>query len=124
MQGTDDTALVAVVAALDSENPRVTSATFSGTTLQNMDLVATTVGVGGQSFPNAYMFVLGDPLPSGTISGIITVQFDEIVSLMNGVSAVFGGVDAGNPTVGGRNPTISTPERVCLFTRFLTNSIA
>lgn len=101
MEGTNNTVLIAVVAALDSENPQVTSATFSGAAVQNLDLVATSVGAGGDSYPNTYVFVLGNPLTSGTVSGIINVQFDEVVSLMNGISAIFGGVDAGNPTVGG-----------------------
>jgi len=128
MEGTNDAALVAVVAGLDSESPRVTSATFSGATLQNMDLVATTVGVGGQSFPNAYVFVLGDPLPSGTVSGIVTIQFDEVVSLMNGVSALFGGVDDGNPTVGGSQSKVINTEPPGfdidqLFTTITTGSV-
>lgn len=128
MEGTNDTALVAVVAALDSETPRVTSATFSGATIQNLDLVATSVGVGGDSYPNAYVFVLGDPLTSGTVSGTITVQFDEIVSLMNGISAVFGGVDAGNPTVGGSQSIVLNTEPPAFdisqeFTTLTTGSI-
>lgn len=97
-----DVTLVAIVTALDSGRARVTSATFSGSTVQNMELVTQTITPGGKGYPNTYMFALPDPVaPIDSVTGEVKVQFNELVNVMGGISGVFIGVDTTNPVLSG-----------------------
>lgn len=91
--------LLALIGGVDSEVPNPVSATFSGTALtplpaQAMTTVASVNGIGGQSFPCGFIFALTDPVSvTGTVTGTITVAFDQDVGTMQGMSVVFSGGD-------------------------------
>jgi hypothetical protein len=90
--------LIAFVGGVDSHQPTVTSATFSGSGLSpfaGTPLIpaAAGTGAGGSSYPCAWVFTLGAPVPSltGTVTGTIDIEFDEDVGLMTGMSTVISG---------------------------------
>ncbi len=99
----DGRELMVFIGAIDSQSPSIISATLSGTALtpaasQDFTEIASAVGPGGQAFPTAYILGLADPVvATGTITGTITVEFDETVSNMNGISAYFINVDTADP---------------------------
>jgi hypothetical protein len=87
------------VGGIDSQHPSITNATFSGSGLSpfaGTPLVpaAAGTGVGGSSYPCAWIFTLGAPVPSmtGTVTGTIDITFDENVTRMIGMSTVISGV--------------------------------
>jgi hypothetical protein len=91
--------LIAFVGGIDSQKPAATTATFSGSGIApfpGTPLVpaAAGTGAGGSSYPCAWVFTLGAPVPSltGTVTGTITIGFDEDVGLMMGMSTVISGV--------------------------------
>ncbi len=91
--------LVAFVGGIDSQKPTVSTATFSGVGIAPFDGVplvpaAAGTGAGGSSYPCAWVFTLGAPVPSltGTVTGTIAIGFDEDVGLMMGMSTVISGV--------------------------------
>ncbi len=100
--------LIAFVGGVDTQKPTAVSATLSGAAVSPLPAVPLTTaievtGAGGSSFPCAWIFTLPAPMPStGTVTGTLTVEFDEPVGRMNGMSAVISGangtLDSG-PTV-------------------------
>ena len=107
--------LMVLIGSVDSQTPSIASATLSGSALtpaasQDLVEITNTVGPGGNAFPNAYTLGLADPVTAiQTITGTITIEFDETVTNMNGVSAYFTGVNVGDPFT-------STVERLITHT--------
>jgi len=120
-----DPVLVTVVAVLDSGLPRVASATFSGSTVKDMELVGQVATPGGKAYPNGFIFALASPVsPAENLTGEVKIQFDEVVNLVNGVSAVFTGVDTSNPTVsGGLGRAINTQLPDFAITELFTTTV-
>ncbi len=89
--------LLVFVGAVDSQHPSVTSAIFSGTGLtpfdsQNLEVVSSVVGAGGGSFPCGFVYSLDNPITgTGTVTGTVTLDFNESIGVMSGVSAIFTG---------------------------------
>lgn len=103
----NDVALVVIVSALDSGRARVQSATFSGSTIKNMDLISQAVTAGGKGFPNVFMFALADPVESvDVLTGTVKVTFNESINLMSGISTVFIGVDTVNPVMSDKGSNV------------------
>ncbi len=91
--------LLALIGAVDSEVPNPVLAVFSGTALTPLDAVpmatvANINGIGGQSFPCGFIFAAVNPVSvTGTVTGTITIAFDQEVGTMQGMSVVFSGGD-------------------------------
>ncbi len=99
--------LMVFVGGIDSQKPEPISATFSGSAVSPLAAVDMTTaislsGPGGSSFPCAWIFILPSPMPSiGTVTGTISIEFDDPVARMTGISAVISGVNGtldGPPT--------------------------
>jgi len=96
----DGTILLAFVGGVDSERPSITSATLSGSAKSPLPEVPLTtaievVGAGGSSFPSAWISYLGSPFASvtGTVTGTITMAFDEDIGRFQGMSAIVSGTN-------------------------------
>jgi len=93
----DGNTLIAFVGGVDTTKPEPTSATLSGAAVSPLASVPLTTaivhtGPGGSSFPCAWLFTLDEPMPlAGTVTGTLTVEFDEPVGRMNAMSAVVSG---------------------------------
>lgn len=89
--------LIAFVGGIDTFKPEPTSATLSGAAVSPLAAVPLTTasvatGPGGSSFPCSWLFTLQDPMPlTGTVTGTLTVEFDEPIGRMNAMSAVLSG---------------------------------
>ncbi len=89
--------LIAFVGGVDTGKPEPISATMSGAAVSPLAEVPLTTaivatGAGGSSFPSAWIFTLDSPMPlAGTVTGTLTVEFDEPVGRMNAMSAVISG---------------------------------
>jgi hypothetical protein len=93
------TMLLVFVGGVDSEKPSVSSVTLSNSPLspgletQVLSTAIEATGAGGSSFPSAWVGYLYEPFASGTslVTGTITVEFDEDVGRMQGMSAIVSG---------------------------------
>ena len=89
--------LLAFVGGVDSQKPDPVSATMSGTAVSPMAEVPLTTamvanGAGHGTFPCGWVFLLNSPtVPAGTVTGTITVEFDEQVGRMQSMSAIISG---------------------------------
>jgi hypothetical protein len=92
-------ALVAFVGGVDSQKPDPISATLSGTGVspiseQALSTAVTVNGTGHGHFPCGWIFTLGAPvIPSGVVTGTITIEFDERVGRIAGMSAIISGTN-------------------------------
>jgi hypothetical protein len=81
------------VGMVDAGRPNLVSAEFiiPSAPDQTMELVSSSVGAGGNSFPAGFIVALKDPAAT---SGTVRVVFDEYVAVMNGIGLVFSGLDS------------------------------
>jgi len=91
--------LLVFVGTIDSEGVQASSATFSGgISAQPMTLINQVTGA-GNAHPGAYLFVLSDPVFTGTLgTGDIEVNMLQTASNLNAMSVVVTGVnEVGGP---------------------------
>lgn len=80
------------IGMVDAERPNFHSAKFTVTSSfsQPMELVAQNVGPGGSPFPAGFIVALKNPIAT---SGTLRVEFDENVTVMNGIGLVYSGLN-------------------------------
>jgi hypothetical protein len=93
------------IGMVDAQRPNFHSAKFTVNAgfSQPMELVAQNIGPGGSPFPAGFVVALKNPVAT---SGTLRVEFDETVTVMNGIGLVYSGLNTASdiiPHIGTRS---------------------
>lgn len=124
--------LLVFVGGLDSQKSIPVLATISGSAKSPFAAVPLTTAVnftgpGGHSFPCAWVFKRGSPIPiAGVVTGTINIEFNEVVTRMQGMSAIISGTNGtfdGPPRAIAQHTDLPDFEISNTYTTTGTNSI-